>query len=288
MSGLSLPDFEVRDVLDESITAMLADDRILDEMLAARPQAQRESFRTALGEREGKVRLGWTLAPEEDWSINVLLVSTQKHATVGDRASYSEENALAARELATDITAAEGIAVTFTTGVPAVGDDDGEVPATGTCRIGTEYAIYAIASGVCTLTKRGIRDTAAVPHAADTEVIFYDLTAQVGWPETVTLRCDLLGSNPEFVMGLGRMLQAFLALSTARFESRGYTLLDVVLSDLAGRPQFYPAHLFVRAITVRLFTALSLPELVPTITDTQATLTTENTEVSVGGQVQAI
>jgi hypothetical protein len=282
--GLSMPEFEVRDVLEESIDAMLADPAILDEMLAGRPADERDTFRTALVNREGKVRLGWsTLAEEEDWLVTVLLVGTQKLATVGDRASGGEDTALAARELATAITAEPGIPVTFTTGVPAVGEDAGEVPAKGTLRIGSEYAIYAIAAGVCTLVHRGILESKATAHAIDTEVVFYEVTQQVGWPETVTLRVDLLGSSPPFVMALGRMLQGFLVLAAKRFDDRGYTLQDIVLGDLAGRPHFYPAQLFVRTITLRLFTALSLPEFVPVITDRSVTLTTENSEATIAG-----
>jgi len=279
--SLSLPDFQVRDVVDAAVTQMLANPKILDEMLGFRPQSERDSFRTALTNRKGKVRLGWSAEIPEDWSVLVTLAGTQKIAIIGDTASDPEEEPLAVRILAAGINGQDGAAITFTNAAPAVPND---VPVRGTLRIGSEYAIYRFDTGAFLLESRGILGSTATAHAIGTEIVFYTLTQRVGWPEQVTLRVDVLGSNPPFIMMLGRMLQAYLVAARDLFETQGFTLRGVETGDLAPRPPMFPAELFARTLVVTGLTALSLPEDLLTVTATDVTLTQDDAEVSGDGQ----
>lgn len=276
--SLSQPEFAVRDVLETVVGMLLDDPRLVDDMLAERPEDERDSFRTALGVREGKVRLGWALEPPEDWLVTVVLAGTAPVQTLGDVASDLTEEPLAARELATDIDATEPLEVTFATGLPDVPD---EVPPRGLVRIGDELAVYAIDidAGTCTLERRGLQGTAAAPHDADTEVIFFERAQRIGYVEHVTLRIDVLGSNPPFLMTLARILQAFLMHARDHFEERGYTLETVTAGDLAPRAEAVQ-HLFARTITVRVLTAVSLPEILPPLTKINFTPTIETMGVS--------
>lgn len=279
--SLALPEFTVRDVIDAAIGMMVDpaapgyDPRIVDDMLASRPQAERDSFRTALADRAGKVRLGWSQDVPEDWCVTVLMTGTQPQHTIGDIAGGLTEEVLALREIAADVSADPNAVVTFTSGVP----DD--VPARGVLRIGDELATYVIANGVCRLEARGIRETASAAHAADAEVRFYEYVQRIGWPEWVTLRVDVLGSNAAWMMMLARMLQAFVVHARDLFEAEGFTLQDVTAGDLQPRSAMWPAHWFARTLTLRLYTALSLPDVVPPITKVPFTPIVEGTEVHI-------
>ena len=277
--SLSLPEFAVRDVIEHVINVLGDDPRIVEDMLASRPASERDSFRTALLQREGKVRLGWSMDVPEDWSVTVLLAGTQARHTLGDIASMLTEDVRATRTLSAGISAAEGIPLTAS--LPVSTGATPEVPPRGLLYVGDEIAIYSIASSTCTLTYRGVRGTAAAAHAGGSEVNFFTVSQRLGWPETVTLRVDVIGSNAAWMMMLARMVQAFLLHARDLFEDGGYTLQDVTAGDLQPRSSAWPAHLYVRTLTLTMFTALSLPEFIPAITETTFTPIVENMEVPI-------
>ena len=284
--SLTFPTLDVRDLVEDLLASLLPDGSLLDAALGNRPAEDRDMIRRALEDRNNRVVLGWNAEQVSDWQITVALAGTAKGARGGglisDTISHPSLQGRAERDLMADLSADENQAVTFTTGTPDVGDDDGEVAAQGFVRIPAdaapfEYLTYAIASGVCTFRKRGILNTEARAWPSGTPAVFFDEWAQEeGWPEEVTLRLDIGGINSLFVDVVGRLLQGFIARSGEHFEEGGYTLLGCDATDLAPRPPMWPAAFFARTLTVRFLTTLSLPNAYPGITATSVAVTTED------------
>ena len=272
---IALPDFQVRKVCKEVADRMLTDAAMLAEMLEGLDPAERDSFRTALADRhEGQFRLGFGPEPPGDWSVVVALAGTDPQHTIGDLASPTYETPLKARTLSAEVGVAADAVVTFTNGVPNAPAD---VPLRGTLRLGgddpegVEYVIYRIDAGVCRLESRGILGTTAKVHPVGTEVLFYERVQRLGWPERVTLRLDVLGVDGEFVAILASIFRAYLLTAAKDFDAAGYTLQDMRASDLA----LYPVYWCMPSLTLTFQTALSVPERIPVIVDTDVTLTTE-------------
>ena len=283
-TGLAFPEFQVAGLVEGVLTALAdADAGLLEELVRALPPEKAASIRKALETREGKVQLGWSAEAPSDWCIAVTLGGTAKGGkgggTLGDIVSRPYEVGLTGRQLAAAITADEGVAVTFTNPMPSV---PGEVQARGLVRLRDdelrEYATYEINAGVCRLTHRGILpETGTVARAWDvgTEVLFFEWEQNEGWPEDLTLRLDVGGINPTFVMAIGRIVQAFIAREAGAFHAAGYALHECNATDLAPRPPHWPAPWFNRTLSVRFSSVLALPRAFPGLVDTVTTLTAE-------------
>lgn len=277
--GLVFPTLVVRDLVEEIVAAMLADDAIIDLMLASRPQEDIDSMRTALKDRPVKVVLGYPLEAPEDATISVVLADDgEVHPTVGDLTA-SEKVATLQATLAQSIGAEEGAELVLVGGIPA------GLPSSGGVVLGTEVAVYAIDGdpAVMTLPVRGMQATVAIPHNADDLVVLQSLYIRRGWSEVHTIRLDVFSSSAWFVDVFGRMLKAYLIFSSGVFENEGMTLkAQVRSSGLAPRPVMFPAHIHSQTLTLQLQTEVSLPETLPVITGIAIDLQTDGTALGPG------
>lgn len=263
--GLVIPELIIRDAIEEGVQFFLADTRVLDGMLEDLSAEQIASFRTALEIRPGKIRFGWPAEPVEDWSIAVLVAHTTPRQTLGQAVSDLEEGAATATGTLADPVSAEPNAALVLTAVAPI------VPVRGVCRLGQEYATYALASGVVTLVDRGIKGTPALSHDAGTSVVFPEFLQSVGYPEFLHLRVDVMGTIPEFVIVLARMLKAYLTARAELFDQRGITLQQIVETDLAPRPAEL-GLLFVRTLQLDCWATMAVAELSPVVGGAEVTL----------------
>lgn len=269
--SLALPEFAVREIIERALDIVFDDPLLLDDMLGELAEEERDSFRTALEVREGKVRLGWAQSPPEDWLVTVVLANTQPVGTLGGWASEITEEPRAEALLAAACTKDAEVALVLDGGIP----DD--IAPRGLVRIGNEVATYHLngAGDVCTLKARGVRLTTAAAHGIGADVTFFDLSQRIGYPQWTFLRVDVLGSNPPFLMALASIIQAFLMHARELFDERGYSIETITVGDLAPRAEAV-AHLFARTLTLKVLTAVSLPERIPALTQRVFTPTIES------------
>jgi len=269
MDGLAMPDLMVADIVEASIAALLANGTLLDRMLESRPGAERDMVRTALQKRPGKVRLGWGGLPPEDWSVVITMHAEPLKPTLGDVVGHGREVPAAATTLAADLGADDGATVSLTGGIPA-----GIRLPQGRVRLSTdEVAIYQVDAGVMRLVKRGICDTEPLPHLAGDPVVFTELEVLLGGAQAVSVRVDVLSANSLFTVYLAYLLAAFLQAQQNAFEP-WMTAQQVSLTDLAPRPQAYPAEFACRTILLPVQTVMAVPEDIGLLTDAVVELAT--------------
>jgi hypothetical protein len=265
--GIALPELIARDVAEDAVQRLLTTAEVLDFVMTSRPQAERDEMRTAIGIRPGKVRLGWSLEPEEDWQVTVFLANAApnpRERTLGDVVGVVEEDELHAATLADTIDDSAGVTLALLGTLPA------GLPPRGRVRIGNELAIYAISGSTVTLPHRGVQQTLAAAHEAGEIVFFHSLSQRTGWGEECTIRIDVLSSNAYLNLVLATTIKSALLLAAADFNAAGLTLRGISESDLTPRPTAWPAHLFNRTLTLSVQREFALPEEMPIITDTDA------------------
>jgi len=261
----------VRDLIETAIASVLADPTLVDYVVGQRPQAERDSFKTALTKRPGKVRLGYGLETEEDWQVTVMMQGTRSTPrTVGDIVGDTEEDVISTALLTDDITEAAGVTLSLDS-IPA------ELPAKGRLRIDNELAIYAYDGQDVTLPYRGLVGTTAAAHSIDDTVEFHTVSEFIGWQEDVTVRVDVLSSNTYLNAVLGALVKATLIASQESFEIAGMTLADVQESELTPRPASWPSTLFNYQLQVTVRRWVAVPSELGVITDFDVTLTPEGT-----------
>lgn len=277
--GLAFPELVVFDVVEATLADLLNDPVKLDRLLSGRPERERDSIRTALTVREGKVRLGLNEQPPEDWQITVALQSKSPAPggrTVGDTVSGPVEEPIATAVLEGTISNAVGVTLPLGGGAP------GGLPARGRVRIGDEQAIYEVSGGDVILRERGILDTEAVAHLATELAVFHGIAQRVGWSAMSRVRVDVMSSDSRFTIVLGGMLVADLILARDRFEAQGATLHEIDETDLAPRPPLWPPHLCSRTLMLQVRTEVSLPEPLPVVTGVDTQLTVEGVDGNTG------
>ncbi len=273
--GLAFPEFVVMDVLEATLASLLDDPVKLDRLLAGRPSRERDSIRTALQIREGKVRLGWGNLPQEDWMIVVALqhkAPDRGGRTIGDTVSGPAEEPIATAVLEGTISNQPDVVLPLGGGAP-----EGLSPR-GRVRIGEEQAIYEVVGSDVVLRTRGILETEAVAHLATELAVFHGIAQRVGWSALSSIRVDILASESRFAITLAGMLVADLVLGRDRFEAQGATLHEIEETDLAPRSPQFPEGLVHRTLMLKVRTEVSLPEPLPVITGAEQDLTVEGVD----------
>jgi hypothetical protein len=270
--GMTFPDLDVQDVIAGAIEDLLANGTYLDRLFASRPAAERDSFKTALRNNEGRVRLDWQRDAAEDWTVHIILASSGAMVMGGGITSPEYEEAFVVTgnpgTLDADITAADGVVLSLAGGIPA------GLPPRGRVRLGDEVSVYEIGGGPAEilLTHRGVVSTVAAPHATGSSAVFHRLNRRIGYPEEITLNVAITALQPKMAIILTRLLAGALHRARGEFENRGYTLAKVMATDLGLRPNDWPAEFRTRTLNVQLFTELSVPEELDIVADIDITL----------------
>lgn len=265
MPELVFPEIVIRNVLEGSLARLLANDAILSLAVSELSQAERDTIRTMLQMRPGKVRLGWSREPFDDWVITVALASTKKTATLGEVVSGLKDVVVGMAMLGGAVSAEVG------QGLPGVVRPAGAAER-GLLRIGDEIAAYHDQAGTVVLVSRGLPDveggaTAPAAHVSGEVASFFGRAHDLGWAEEDHLRLDVVSTSALFAIILGRLLPAWFALDWRYFEERGVSLEEATESDLAPRPFFVPDEGYARTLMVKCTTKVALPESIVPITD---------------------
>jgi len=273
--GIPLPEEVVRNIAQSVIDKLDTNDfTIVEWAIGQLSPAERSSMRTAFHNRPGKARLGWHLEDAEDWQVTVVLGgTTSPYRSIGDAVGPTEEEVLYEDVLPAAITAERGVFVAVTP-PPEIDDDIG-----GVLRLVDEVAVWQRAAGGVTLTYRGVQATVAVAHPTGTRVAFFRLSERLGWGEMVQVRCDIHSTDAWFNLVLATTVKAALLASHAAFEQAGCTLHDLTETDVAPRPDFWPAPMMHRTLVVQVQRDFTVPEDIRVIldiqTDVQAVVTAE-------------
>lgn len=260
--GIPYPEIVLRDVADTAMRNLYANPAVLDLMIAALPQRDQDSLRTAIKRRPIQTRIGYGLESLEDAQITVLTAGTMEMGrTLGDVVGETEEVPTFSTTLTADISPTAPLVLSLAAPAP------GTLPLTGRLRLGgEEVAIYTRSGGALTLTARGVQHTDATWHYSGEAVVVHDLAVRVGWGESCDLRLDVLSSNPLLNMILAGTIKAALLLSAATFNDAGLTLRSIRETDLAPRPQAWPAELLNRTLLVSVQRDFALPEAFAALT----------------------
>ncbi len=273
--GLAFPELVVADVVKVALDLLLASPVKLDLLLAGRPSRERDTVRTALQVREGKVRLGLNLESIEDWQITIALQHKgpdRGGRTIGDTVSGPVEEPIATAALEATISSAPDVTLPLGGGAPP------GLPARGRVRIGDEFATYEVVGNDVVLRARGILESEAVAHLATEIAVFHGISQRVGWSALSNVRVDVMSSDSRLSIMLAGMLAADLVLARDAFEAQGMTLHGIEETDLAPRPQTWPLDLCSRTLMLQVRTEVSLPETLPVITRVDHDITLEGVD----------
>lgn len=259
--GIPFPEVVLRDIADNAVRNLSSNQAVLDLIVGALPQRDKDSLRTALKKRPVQARIGYGLENPEDAQVTILLGNTSPTArTLGDVVGATEEVTTSIVTLPADISNAKGASFV------AVETIASTTPLTGRVRLGDEVAMYSRVGQTVTLTARGVQHTEASFHYDGETAVFHDLSNRIGWGETCDLRVDALSSNPILNMVLAGTVKAALLLSAKTFNDAGLTLQSVRETDLAPRPQTWPAELLNRTLLVTVQRDFALPEAFDVLT----------------------
>ena len=279
--GIPVPELALLALLDDTpgsgglIDQLVSNTELLDHLLQTVTPADQDSLRTALTRRGGRLSLGFGEESIEDWSVLVFKVGeAAPDRTLGDHVGAAEETpTVDPTTLAAAIGPEVGVALALVGGLPA------GLPNRGRVRLGsTELATYRIDAGTVVLEARGVAQTTAKAHAIGAGVAPHLLSTRIGWSEIAHTRVDVLSSSALFNIFLATLIKATLISRAADFEAAGFTLRSITESDLAPRPESYPAQLYVRSLMVDLQRDFAVPITFPVVTGpalAEVTLTPE-------------
>jgi len=263
--GIPLPEEVVRNIAQNVIDKLDATDmEIVDYAIGQLSDGERSSLRTAFRNRPGKARLGYALEAAEDWQITVVLgATTAPYRSIGNVVGPEEEDEVFRGTLTASVSNERGALLPLASLPPAEIGDGGRV------RLDEEVAVWGRAADGVRLPYRGVQGTVAAVHPAGSSASFHTLSERIGWGELVQVRCDILSSDAWFNMILATMTKAGILANHAEFERAGCTLTELTETDLAPRPELWPADLLHRTIMVQVQRDFTVPEDLRVILDIQ-------------------
>jgi len=257
-SGLPFPDDILQKEIDLGIKAVQGNVPLFKRLIQRVPAADQDAILNFLTRNEIRVIKGFGLEPYVVPQVSITLATEVEEPYMGDEMDMAtvDQSVTAKVDLPVAIDEPAPFELFYDTIV------NGPFPSGGgLIVINDEAMVYDSATGsTLHITGRSVRGTTEEPHAIGDDIIMKRLERYLGVHSLSTYRVDVVGDNGDLVLWMQALVKAILLMKRHRLSDLGFDSIKVSSSDFAPRPALYPAHVYLRAMTVQGRVEFAFPE----------------------------